>query len=89
MIILLSFLDALLTLKIIALGGKEVNQFMEILLKQSEWWFISIKMSVTILGYTILKLTHSNRVLTVLTTLYSFLIIYEVGIIWVYVTEGM
>lgn len=89
MIIILSFLDALLTLKILELGGTEVNPFMEILLKQSEWWFISIKMSVTILGYTILKLTHSNRVLTVLTTLYSFLIIYEVGIIWVYATEGM
>lgn len=89
MIIILSFLDALLTLKILELGGTEVNPFMETLLKQSEWWFISIKMSVTILGYTILKLTHSNRVLTVLTTLYSFLIIYEVGIIWVYATEGM
>lgn len=89
MIIILSFLDALLTLKILELGGTEVNPFMDTLLKQSEWWFISIKMSISILGYTILKLTHSNRVLTGLTTLYSFLIIYEVGIIWVYVTEGM
>lgn len=89
MIIILSLLDALLTLEIIRLGGKEVNPVMEILLNHSEWWFISIKMCVTILGYTILKITHSNRVLTLLTTLYSFIIIYEVGIIWVYATEGM
>lgn len=89
MIIILSFLDALLTLKILELGGKEVNPFMEILLNQSELMFISIKMIITILGYTILKITDSKRVLASLTILYSLLVIYEVGIIWVYATEGM
>lgn len=78
-IILLSCLDAFFTLRILELGGEEVNPVMKYLLEWDIWGFIYIKLVVTALCIMIL-VTHIHfkwfRLIKVSYFLYASFAIY-------------
>ncbi len=53
-IVLMSCLDALLTLNILSAGGRELNGFMDWLIRNDPLWFIATKILVTGFGVTLL-----------------------------------
>ncbi|HMV12589.1 MAG TPA: DUF5658 family protein [Nitrosomonas sp.] len=89
--IILSALDALLTLNILARGGVELNNFMAVLIDDSTEKFVSIKLALTSLAMIFLlihhhvELTQSLKVKHLLILIlvgYSTLICYEAGILF-------
>ena len=61
-IILLSGMDAMLTLRILAAGGEELNWFMAVLLEQGTEQFVLFKIALTALAVLLLAI-HQNVVL--------------------------
>lgn len=60
-ILLLSFIDACLTLNILAGGGEEVNWFMAALIEDSVEKFIAFKLTLTALAVVLLVIHHNVR----------------------------
>jgi hypothetical protein len=58
-ILFLSFLDACLTLDILAGGGEEVNWFMAVLIEDSVEKFIAVKLALTALALMLLVIHHN------------------------------
>lgn len=75
-IILLSAMDALLTLNILTRGGTELNSFMAILIKDSAEKFVHFKLALTSLALIFLVIHHNVQLsmrLKVRHLLYSIL----------------
>ncbi len=64
-ILLLSVADAFLTLKLITLGGTELNPFMAWLLEANLHWFAAVKMGLTGAGVLVLVAISRARVFRV------------------------
>lgn len=62
-IILLSGLDAMLTLRILAAGGEELNWFMAALLEQGSEQFVQFKIALTALAVMLLAIHHNVTLL--------------------------
>lgn len=60
-ILMLSFIDACLTLNILAGGGEEVNWFMAVLIEDSVEKFIAFKLALTALAAILLVIHHNVR----------------------------
>ncbi len=58
-IVLLSGLDAMLTLRILAAGGEELNWFMAALLEQGTEQFVQFKIALTVLAVMLLAIHHN------------------------------
>ena len=85
-ILLLSALDAFLTLNILANGGEELNWLMAILIEDSIQKFVVFKLALTALAITLLVIHHNVRLVKTIRVRhikyaiflgYSVLIIYE------------
>ena len=85
-VILLSCLDALLTLTLLNRGAYEANQFMAHLMEISTGTFVATKIAITCIGilfllmhshFRILKVTTGRQVLKLLLSVYGVLIAYE------------
>ncbi len=85
-ILLLSCLDALLTLTLLSRGAYETNQFMAHMMEISTSAFVATKIAITCVGilfllmhshFQILKVTNGKQVLRILLFVYSALIAYE------------
>jgi hypothetical protein len=61
-ILLLSVADAFLTLKLLSLGGSEINPIMAWLLETNMHWFAAVKMTLTGLGVLVLVAVGRARV---------------------------
>lgn len=60
-ILLLSTLDAYLTLNILASGGEELNWFMAVLIEESAGKFVACKLALTALAIVLLAIHHNVR----------------------------
>ncbi len=85
-VLVLSCLDALLTLTLLNRGAYEANQFMAHLLSIGISTFVATKIAITSVGilfllmhshFRILKVTNGKQVLKVLLSVYGALIVYE------------
>ncbi|TCK19272.1 hypothetical protein DFR30_2582 [Thiogranum longum] len=85
-IVLLSCLDALLTLTLLNRGAYEANQFMAQLMEIGIGTFVATKIAITCIGilfllmhshFRILKVTSGKQVLKLLLSVYGVLILYE------------
>ncbi|HHJ18187.1 MAG TPA: hypothetical protein ENJ80_16015 [Gammaproteobacteria bacterium] len=85
-ILLLSCLDALLTLTLLSHGAYEANYFMARLLESGDVVFIVTKVAITAVGilfllmhshFRLLSMTNGKRLLQVLLSVYGLLIAYE------------
>ncbi len=85
-VVLLSCLDALLTLTLLNRGAYEANQFMAHLLEIGTSTFVATKIAITCVGilfllmhshFQILKVTSGKQVLKALLSVYGVLILYE------------
>lgn len=63
LILLLSALDAFLTLNILANGGKELNWFMAILLEDSVEKFVGFKIALTAMALILLVIHHDVQIM--------------------------
>lgn len=86
-VLLLSALDALLTLKLLGKGAYEANYFMAVLLEINHDVFITTKIAITAFCVTfllmhahfhILRITNGKRMLQLMLSVYGMLIVYEV-----------
>ncbi len=91
-VLLLSCLDALLTLTLLNRGAYEANLFMAHLLETSDVVFVVTKVTVTTIGivfllmhshFRLLNITSGKHVLQFLVPAYGLLIIYEVFLLGV------
>ena len=89
--IILSSLDALLTLNILSRGGIELNNFMAVLIDDSTEKFVGIKLALTSLAMIFLSIHHHveltpslkvKHLLALILIGYSTLICYEAGILF-------
>jgi len=85
-VLLLSCLDALLTLTLLNRGAYEANVLMAHLLETSDVVFVVTKVTVTAIGivfllmhshFQLLHITNGKRILQFLVPIYGLLIIYE------------
>ncbi len=85
-VVLLSCVDALLTLTLLNRGAYEANQLMAQLLEISTGTFVATKIAITCIGilfllmhshFRILKVTTGKQVLKLLLSVYGVLIVYE------------
>ena len=85
-IILLSCVDALLTLTLLEHGAYEANQFMARLLEINVTTFVATKIAITCIGtlfllmhlhFRILKILNGKRVLKLVLSAYSALVVYQ------------
>ena len=60
-ILLLSALDAYLTLNILVSGGEELNWFMAVLIEESVGKFVACKLALTSLAIVLLTIHHNVR----------------------------
>jgi hypothetical protein len=95
-IILMSSMDAAFTLKLLSVGGEELNLAMKILLDTDTFSFLIVKYCVTALGATFLVacarirlggLIPVRRILETICCIYACLMIYEVYLLVAYVTD--
>lgn len=93
-ILLLSSIDALMTLKLLALGAHEANYFMLRLIEAGNTSFIAGKTLITLIGvvflvthahFHLLGITSGKQVLRILLGTYVALIIYELTL-WAVLT---
>lgn len=91
-IMIMSCMDAFFTLRILALGGEELNMAMQVMLDVSTMAFLVIKYSATGIGVVVLVacarmrlggLLRVRRVLHGVTAIYAALIIYELYLLLV------
>jgi hypothetical protein len=64
-ILLMSCLDALLTLNILTVGGRELNGLMDWLIRSDVAWFIGVKIGVTGLAISLLVVAVNRHLLGV------------------------
>lgn len=90
LLVVLSILDSIFTLRLIAAGGEEINPVMNALLQHSVWLFTSAKMAMTAIPALLLLATanlmlfgviRSRSLLGTLCGLYLGLIVYEIGLL--------
>ena len=62
-ILLMSCVDALFTLNLLAAGGEEINQLMRVLLGQGQGWFLWAKIGMTALSIVVLVTAARRLVL--------------------------
>lgn len=62
-ILLLSALDALLTLNILNEGGEEINWFMAVLIDESAEKFVAVKLALTAMALILLVIHHNVRLI--------------------------
>ena len=62
-ILLLSALDAFLTLNILNKGGEEINWFMAVLIEESTEKFVAVKLALTAMALILLVIHHHVRVI--------------------------
>ncbi|MDV6340417.1 DUF5658 family protein [Nitrosomonas sp. Is35] len=62
-ILLLSALDAYLTLNILANGGEEINWFMAVLIEESTEKFVAVKLALTAMALILLVIHHNVRLI--------------------------
>lgn len=60
-ILLLSALDAYLTLNILNEGGEEINWFMAVLIEESTEKFVAVKLALTAMALILLVIHHNVR----------------------------
>ena len=86
-VLVLSCLDAMLTLKLLSKGAYEANYFMALLLEINHDVFITTKIAITAFCVTfllmhanfyILRVTSGKRMLQLMLPVYGLLIVYEV-----------
>ena len=87
--IILSSLDAALTLQLLRLGATEINPFMDLLIRQDIRLFVTAKLTITSASLLFLVIHHKFRLfghikvrhlLYGILSLYSALIVYELSI---------
>ena len=85
-IILMSCLDALFTLKLLWMGGEEINWFMRSLLEHNAQLFLLVKYTITAVGVIFLvafsrmslfKVLRVRNVLVIMCGIYATLMLYE------------
>jgi hypothetical protein len=85
-IVSMSCLDAIFTLKLLSLGGEEINWFMRSLLEQDVRLFLLVKYTITASGVvflvalsrmSLLKVLRVRNVLGIMCAIYASLIFYE------------
>ena len=90
-ILLLSSLDAVLTLTLLGKGANEANYFMAQLLNISDRVFVFCKVAITSCSvlfllmhahFRILRVTTGKQVLHIILSVYGVLIIYELLLLW-------
>lgn len=62
-ILILSALDAFLTLNILANGGEELNWFMAVLIEESAGKFVALKLALTSMALILLIVHHNVRLI--------------------------
>ncbi len=86
LLVLLSITDSVMTLTLIANGGREINPFMDLMLQQSVWLFAGVKMFLTAVPAVLLVATgnlklfgrwRARSLLAALVGMYAGLILYE------------
>jgi len=94
-IVLMSSMDAAFTLKILTLGGEELNLAMKVLLDTDTWSFLVVKYLITAVGAIFLVLCARvklaglipvRRILETICVLYGCLMIYEVYLLVAHVS---
>ena len=65
-ILLMSCLDALLTLNILTAGGRELNGFMDWLIRSDVFWFVAVKIGLTGVAISLLAVAVNRHLLGVL-----------------------
>ncbi len=89
-LVILSIIDATFTLKLISLGGEEVNPFMLWMMNQSISAFVATKMLLTAVpaivlvataNHTFFGIVRARSILAALVGLYIGLIVYEIGLL--------
>ena len=78
LILLLSALDAFLTLNILANGGEELNWFMAMLLEDSVEKFVGFKLALTAMALILLAIHHVVHFKYLILSGYGVLIGYEI-----------
>lgn len=84
-ILLMSCIDALLTLNILEAGGRELNGLMDWLIRYNTDWFVATKIAITGLGVVLLTLAVNRHFLgrvPVIHLLCAFCIGYAALIAW-------
>jgi hypothetical protein len=96
-IVLLSCTDALFTLNLLAVGGEELNVFMDELIGRGAGQFLAVKIgltatSVVLLGVAarrrFLGLFRVSRILEVTCAGYALLIAYEIFLLWRFLEDS-
>ncbi len=81
-LVALNGLDIILTLKILGLGGIELNPLVQMLIDLGVGYFITLKLTATGLGVTGLclcdRFIRTRAILSMLFNLYCILVLYEI-----------
>ncbi|MDJ0927269.1 MAG: DUF5658 family protein [Gammaproteobacteria bacterium] len=89
-ILLMSGLDALLTLNILNAGGEELNGIMDWLIKTDPAWFVMAKLAITGLGVTLLVVAVNRhffgvvrviRIMEIICFGYVALMVWEISLL--------
>jgi hypothetical protein len=97
-IILMSCLDALFTLKLLWMGGEEINWFMRSLLEHNAQLFLLVKYTITAVGVIFLvafsrmslfKVLRVRNVLVIMCGIYATLMLYELYLLVAIATGHM
>jgi hypothetical protein len=97
-IILMSCLDALFTLKLLWMGGEEINWFMRSLLEHNAQLFLIVKYTITAVGViflvafsrmSVLKVLRVRNVLSIMCGIYATLMLYELYLLVAIATGHM
>ena len=80
-LVALNGLDIILTLKILSLGGIELNPLVQALIDLGVGYFVTLKLTATVLGVAGLclcdRFIKTGRILSTLFNLYCALVLYE------------
>ena len=97
-IILMSCLDAVFTLKLLWMGGEEINWFMLSLLEHDAQLFLIVKYTITAVGVillvafsrmSVLKVLRVRNVLSIMCGIYATLMLYELYLLVAIATGHM
>jgi len=84
-ILLMSCLDALLTLNILTVGGRELNGLMDWLIRSNVFWFLAVKIGLTGLAISLLAVAVNRHLLGVLPVIHILQLIclgYGLLMVW-------
>ena len=96
-IVLMSCLDAFFTLQLLALGAREINFLMDVLIATDVGTFLGVKMGATCVGvvfltavarYRLAGFLRVRRILELLCATYACLIIWELFLLASLATQG-